>query len=142
MSEVCCSAAEGAQRGCQSGPCFFQFGLMGQREPVQDPLALRRQMHQHLAGVLRIRLPGHEPQALKPVNKTDSTLMFKEQALGQMPYRWQGTGRSPLQNQQSLVLLRLKPCGRHHVLTEVKKPANLKPELLQLSILRVDHRYI
>lgn len=121
--------------------CYGQF--------VQNLLALRGKLHQHLSSVVRVTCSLYEAEMLKAIDEPDGAVMPNEKSFGKMTDGGQSIRWQPLQNQQSLMLLRFDTEGLRGFLTEIEEPPNLKAKFFELAKFRqlkvetaVPHIYI
>jgi hypothetical protein len=122
---------------------------MGYRQFVQNLLALRGKLHQHLPSIVRVASSFYEPEMLKAIDKPDRTVVPNQKSFGKMADGRQNISWKSLEDQQSLMLLCFDSERLRGFLTEVEEASDLKPKFFELSKFRelkvetaVPHIYI
>jgi hypothetical protein len=107
----------------------FQFRAVLDRERLENPFALRRQIDPDLAAILLRPAAPDELAGLQAVDQLDNAVVPGLKARGQFPYRRPGRRLHPLDCEQELVLLGLETHFPGRRLAEAQELAYLESEL-------------
>src|SRR5579862_431018 len=128
------AVAERTEHGDQPRGDGAQLGSVRERQPAQEPRPRRRQGHDHLPTVARMRRTPYDATRFAPVDELDGAVVAKLQTVGQRPDRRGGAVRHAAHREQELVLLRLQTHVACRLLAEVQETAQLVAKTRQRTI--------
>jgi hypothetical protein len=108
-------------------------------ELAQDALAARGDADQDDAAIGAAADAANQTSRFEAVEQLDEAVMLQMETLGEVADRGLAIGRSALDGEEQLVVLRLETGGASGLLAQIQEAANLIPELSQGTIFRVLH---